>query len=266
MQANPQKIVVLGTGGTIAGESESADEGLSYKAAQRGISELLKSASGTHLPWPEVLAACQFEAEQVAQLDSKDMGFDVWVKLAQRVAHFLSQADVQAIVNSANANLRLGSGVAGAIHTAAGPELEAFCQPFAPLELGAALITPGFKLPNPWVIHVRAAHYIHHTEPERYMAFAMFSVLNTARDNGITSLAMPAIGTGVFAFPPLLAAEITGKVLRRAEHLAPHLQCLRLCVASEFLRDLYTGALEAAGHAVSQPNPLAESHRESAAV
>jgi hypothetical protein len=50
----------------------------------------------------------------------------------------------------------LGSGVAGAIYTAAGPDLEKFCQPFAPLELGAALITPGFNLTNPWIIHVRA--------------------------------------------------------------------------------------------------------------
>ena len=98
MQANPQKIVVLGTGGTIAGESESADEGLSYKAAQRGISDLLKSASGTHLPWPEVLAACQFEAEQVAQLDSRDMDFETWTRLAQRCDHWLAQDDVAALV------------------------------------------------------------------------------------------------------------------------------------------------------------------------
>jgi len=98
MQANNQKIVVLGTGGTNAGESESADEGLSYKAAQRGIGELLKSASSTNLAWPEVLAACQFEAEQVAQLDSKDMDFETWTHLAQRCDHWLAQDDVAALV------------------------------------------------------------------------------------------------------------------------------------------------------------------------
>jgi L-asparaginase len=98
MQANNQKIVVLGTGGTIAGESESADEGLSYKAAQRGIGELLKSASSTNLAWPEVLAACQFEAEQVAQLDSRDMDFETWIRLAQRCDHWLAQDDVAALV------------------------------------------------------------------------------------------------------------------------------------------------------------------------
>lgn len=98
MQANNQKIVVLGTGGTIAGESESADEGLSYKAAQRGIVDLLKSASGSHLQWPEVLAACRFEAEQVAQLDSKDMDFETWTQLAKRCDHWLNQDDVAALV------------------------------------------------------------------------------------------------------------------------------------------------------------------------
>lgn len=82
------------------------------------------------------------------------------MKIEVVIGNIVKQFDVEAVVNSANANLRLGSGVAGAIHTAAGPKLEEYCQPFAPLELGAALITPGFDLPNKWVIHVRSAHYI----------------------------------------------------------------------------------------------------------
>jgi O-acetyl-ADP-ribose deacetylase (regulator of RNase III) len=59
--------------------------------------------------------------------------------------NIVKQPDADAIVNSANANLRMGSGVAGAIHTAAGPKLEEYCRPFAPLALGAGLITPGFR-------------------------------------------------------------------------------------------------------------------------
>jgi O-acetyl-ADP-ribose deacetylase (regulator of RNase III) len=129
------------------------------------------------------------------------------------IGDITKQSDVEAIVNSANANLRMGSGVAGVIHRAAGPKLEEFCQSFGPLELGSALITPGFSLQNPWIIHVRAAHYINNTEPERYMAFAISSLLNVARDNQIHSIALPAIGTGVFKFPPILAARITAKTL-----------------------------------------------------
>ena len=96
--------------------------------------------------------------------------------------NIVNQPDAEALVNSVNANLRLGSGVAGAIHTAAGFALESFCEPFAPLGLGWALVTPGFNLPTPWVIHVRAASYLNHDEPEK--------VLKDALE------AMPAIGAG----------------------------------------------------------------------
>lgn len=165
------------------------------------------------------------------------------MKIEVVVGNIVMQPDVDALVNSANANLRLGSGVASAIHTAAGPELETFCQPFAPLELGAALITPGFNLANPWIIHVRSAHYILNTEPERYMAFAMFSMLNTARDNGIKSLAMPAIGTGVFKFPPMLAARITAKALSEFEKKSNAIDLVRICVVSEDMRKLFQSAI-----------------------
>jgi L-asparaginase len=98
MQAKNQKIVVLGTGGTIAGESASANEGLAYKAAQLGIDDLLQVALGPQQHWPEALLDCQFDAEQVAQLDSKDMDFETWIHLAQRCEHWLSQSDVAGIV------------------------------------------------------------------------------------------------------------------------------------------------------------------------
>jgi len=165
------------------------------------------------------------------------------MKIEVVVGNIVMQPDVDALVNSANANLRLGSGVAGAIHTAAGPDLEKFCRPFAPLELGAALITPGFNLANPWIIHVRAAHYILNTEPERYMAFAMFSMLNTARDNGIKSLAMPAIGTGVFKFPAMLAARIIAKALKEFEKKYDAIELVRICVVSEDMRKLFESAI-----------------------
>jgi O-acetyl-ADP-ribose deacetylase len=165
------------------------------------------------------------------------------MKIELVVGNVVMQPDVDAVVNSANANLRSGSGVAGAIHTAAGPELERFCQPFAQIELGAALITPGFKLANPWIIHVRSAHYILNTEPERYMAFALISMLSTAKDNGIRSLAVPAIGTGVFKFPPMLAARITAKALREFEKKSDAIDLVRICVVNEDLRKLYESAI-----------------------
>lgn len=145
--------------------------------------------------------------------------------------NIVKQPDVDAIVNSANTNLRFGSGVAGAIHTAAGPELETYCRPFAPLSLGGALITPGFNLPNKWVIHVRSAHYLNDDNPEHFMQEAIESMLRVAGENNVRSVAIPAIGIGVFKFPVEIAAKITGQALAKASSLAPCLELVRVCVA-----------------------------------
>ena len=162
--------------------------------------------------------------------------------------NIVKQTDVEAVVNSANANLRLGSGVAGAIHTAAGPKLEEYCKPYAPLAYGAYLVTPGFKLPNLWVIHVRAASYVTHDDAPEILRKALEAMLRAAHDNDIRSLAFPAIGTGVFGFPPLLAAEITASVMSQAGDLAPHIQLIRLCVASNEMLDQYNSAFDAYCH------------------
>ncbi len=160
------------------------------------------------------------------------------------IGDITNQPDVDAIVNSANANLRMGSGVAGAIHNAAGSKLEEYCKPFVPLELGSALITPGFQLSNPWIIHVRAAHYINNTEPERYLAFAICSMINTAKQNNIRSLAMPAIGTGVYKFPLLLAARIIAKTLSQYSQMQTDIDLVRICVTNEEVMNKFKYAIE----------------------
>ena len=98
MQAKNQKIVVLGTGGTIAGESNSENEGLAYQAAQRSIHDLMQAVAGKSQALPEALIGFQFDTEQVSQIDSKDMDFDIWHRLALRCDHWLSQADVHSVV------------------------------------------------------------------------------------------------------------------------------------------------------------------------
>lgn len=166
-------------------------------------------------------------------------------------ANLVKQPDVEAVVNSANANLRLGSGVAGAIHTAAGPKLEEYCKPFAPLAYGAYLVTPGFKLPNLWVIHVRAASYTHHDDASGVLRQALQAMLRGAHEQNIRSLAFPAIGTGVFAFPPMLAARITAEVMAQAADIAPYLLMARMCVASEDIKAVYQSAFDAQGVAMA---------------
>ncbi len=162
------------------------------------------------------------------------------------IGNIVHQSDVEALVNSANANLRFGSGVAGAIHTAAGPELEKFCQKFSPIALGEAVVTPAFNLPNQFVIHTRAASYINDDQPEKYLDLAIAQVLRVANDAGIRSMALPAIGTGVFKFPPELAAEIILNALFSRSTDYPAIRLVRVCVGDSHMSAVFQAALEAA--------------------
>ena len=89
---NRKKIVVLGTGGTIAGTAPRASDNLGYTPAQRGVGELLAAIPDLAQFPLELLS------EQVAQIDSKDMDFSVWQRLLQRCAHWLERDDVQGLV------------------------------------------------------------------------------------------------------------------------------------------------------------------------
>ncbi len=83
-------VVILGTGGTIAGAAGDAHDNVGYTAAQRSVTELLLA-----LP---ALAGSRIETEQVAQLDSKDMDDATWLRLTQRVAHHLARPSVAGVV------------------------------------------------------------------------------------------------------------------------------------------------------------------------
>jgi L-asparaginase len=91
---NREKVVVLGTGGTIAGTAASPTEQVAYTAAQLGVAPLVQALPGLDA----VLEGRSLEVEQVAQLDSKDMDHATWQVLARRCAHWLAQADVGALV------------------------------------------------------------------------------------------------------------------------------------------------------------------------
>lgn len=88
------KIVVLGTGGTIAGLATNSSDNVGYTAAQVSVSDLLDLIPGLKMR----MAGCELVTEQVAQIDSKDMSFGVWQQLARRVNFYLEQADVKGII------------------------------------------------------------------------------------------------------------------------------------------------------------------------
>jgi L-asparaginase len=92
VQVSGQKIVVLGTGGTIAGTSAQAGDNIGYTAAQVGVEQLLNAVAG----WQST--ECALHTEQVAQIDSKDMDENVWRSLASRCSHHLEDPAVRGIV------------------------------------------------------------------------------------------------------------------------------------------------------------------------
>jgi O-acetyl-ADP-ribose deacetylase (regulator of RNase III) len=130
----------------------------------------------------------------------------------------LTKARTDAIVNAANEAMLGGGGVDGAIHRAAGPELLDACkqvEPVSPLvrcPTGEARITPGFQLPARYVIHTVGPMYRHVDNPAELLASAFRSSLRLARENGLKSIAFPAISCGAYGYPLREAADIGLKI------------------------------------------------------
>ena len=118
--------------------------------------------------------------------------------------------------------------------------------PVEALALGHALVTPGFRSSNPWFIHLRSASYINNESPKLIMRQALGNMLRVVHAHQITSIAIPAIGTGIFKFPVELAAQITAEALVKAPSFAPTLQWARICLADKNLIPVYEQAVSKA--------------------
>lgn len=124
------------------------------------------------------------------------------------------QKDMEAVVNAANAWLRSGGGVAGAIHRAAGPGLVEECRPMAPIKPGEAVISGGHRLPNKYVIHCLGPVYGRDKPEDELLASCYRRALELAEEKGIKSVAFPAISTGAFGYPLEPATEIAFRTIR----------------------------------------------------
>lgn len=122
--------------------------------------------------------------------------------------NIVKQDDCQAIVNAANAQLRTGGGVAGAIHRAAGPGLEEECRSKAPIEPGQAVISGGHDLPNEYVIHCLGPVYGQDEPADEILANCYRNSLKLADQYQVTHVAFPAISTGAFGYPIEEAASV----------------------------------------------------------
>jgi len=133
----------------------------------------------------------------------------------------ITTLDVDAIVNAANGALLGGGGVDGAIHRAAGPELLAECRTLGGCETGSAKITRGYRLKAKHIIH--AVGPVWHgggSNEEELLASCYRSALDLATAHRLTSIAYPAISTGIYRFPADLAARIAVGTV--ASELASH--------------------------------------------
>ena len=120
----------------------------------------------------------------------------------------ITTLDLDAIVNAANEALAPGAGVCGAIHRAAGPHLAEACRKEAPCPTGEARITPGFGLKASYVIHTVGPVWRGGAAGEEALLAACYrNSLDLAAKRGLRSIAFPALSTGVFGYPPDLAAK-----------------------------------------------------------
>lgn len=154
------------------------------------------------------------------------------------------QPDMDAVVNAANAALRIGGGVAGAIHRAAGPGLEEECRPLAPIRPGQAVLTDGHDLVNRYVIHCLGPVYGRDEPSDSLLAVCYRNALHLAEQHGIRSLAFPAISTGAFGFPVKAAARIAVKtVIEEAPRLSS-VNHIRFVLFDTRLQEIHAQALE----------------------
>lgn len=123
------------------------------------------------------------------------------------------QSDMDVVVNAANAFLRIGGGVAGAIHKAAGPELEKEALTKGPIKPGQAVITKAYNLPNKYVIHVLGPVYDRDIPHDELLARCYINALELCETYKLRSIAFPAVSTGAFGYPVEEAAPVALKTI-----------------------------------------------------
>ncbi len=152
---------------------------------------------------------------------------------------------VDAIVNAANTSLLGGGGVDGAIHRAAGPELVAECRTLGGCPTGEAKITRGYRLPARWVIHTVGPVWRDGKRREdELLASCYRRSLELAVQNGVRTIAFPAISTGIYGFPLERATRIAAREVCDFLEKNPAIEKVVFVCFDRHTYDVYTRELQ----------------------
>ncbi len=155
----------------------------------------------------------------------------------------ITQLPVDAIVNAANASLLGGGGVDGAIHHAAGPELLAACRLLKGCRTGQAKSTPGFRLPAQYVIHTVGPIWQGGSAGEAELLADCYSnSLSLAAEQGVRTLAFPAISCGVYGYPVEQAIPIALNTLLDTLEQCQEIERVYLCCFGTAMAQAYQAA------------------------
>ncbi len=158
--------------------------------------------------------------------------------------NIVKQPDMDAIVNAANAELRMGGGVAGAIHQAAGPRLEEECRPLAPIQPGQAVITSAQNLSNRNIVHCLGPVYGIDNPSDQLLAACYQNALRLAEQNNLKSIAFPAISSGAFGYPLESAARVALKTILNQIPKLSSIKQIRFVLFSKTDQENYEKILE----------------------
>lgn len=147
--------------------------------------------------------------------------------------NIVDQPDCDAIVNAANAQLRTGGGVAGAIHRIGDPKLTQETRSMAPISPGEAVISSAPNFPNKHIIHCLGPVYGQDKPSDKLLRDCYINALNVAEEGGVNSIAFPAISTGAFGYPKREAATIAFTAIKEESKNLETVKLVRFVLFSE---------------------------------
>src|SRR5215212_9286461 len=164
---------------------------------------------------------------------------------------------VDVIVNAANSSLLGGGGVDGAIHRAAGPRLLEATRKIGGCPTGQARLTPGFDLPAKWVIHIVGPIWQGgHAGEDELLTSCYRESLKLASSVGATTVAFPAISTGVYGFPMERAAQIAVHEILSQLTGYPEIDRVLIAVRGEEAMRIHRDALRGTSAVTSAMNQI----------